>query len=310
MAVQQELIRWLLDSDPAIRWQVMRDILHESPAAYEKEREQLTQIGWCAQLLNYQDDDGLWNRSLYNGKWLSTTYSLYLLKVLGLAPGNPQALKGCDQLLTQGLYQQKEIRFSRNKDISALGVTAIILSICCYFGYDVEAIPRIAGFLVCQQGVKGNWLPNESQSAMDYTFETTFLVLEAFLQYTNRYARKENSAISTAVQRGLEFLIRHNLGLSDQGPIKNKWASFSFPSYWFYDVLTSLDYFYAFRGNKNKGLEAAISLLRHRQSENGTWHLGCRHSGKTFFDMEKVGKPSRWTTLRALRVLEWWDSSE
>jgi hypothetical protein len=92
----------------------MKDILHKSPATYENERAQITQSGWCAQLLQIQDEDGLWNRSLYNGKWLSTAYSLYLLKIMGLTPGNHQALKGCDQLLTQGLYRLKEIRFSRN----------------------------------------------------------------------------------------------------------------------------------------------------------------------------------------------------
>lgn len=199
MAIQQAIIRWLLDSDPAIRWQVMRDILHESPAACEKERAQLTQRGWCAQLLNFQSDDGLWNHSLYNGKWLSTTYSLDLLKIFGLAPGNHQALKGCGQLLTQGLYQQKEIRFSRSQAISDLGVTAIILSLCCYFGFDVEAIPRIANFLIDQQGDAGNWLANASPSSADYTYETTCLVLKAFLHYTNRYPSAADTALPAAV---------------------------------------------------------------------------------------------------------------
>lgn len=117
MEIRQEIINWLLDSDPAIRWQVMKDILHEPQTAYEKERGKLTHSGWCARLLQLQEKDSLWNHSLYDGKWLSTTYSLYLLKNLGLSPYNIQSLQGCAQLLTQGLYQQKEIRFSRNKDI-------------------------------------------------------------------------------------------------------------------------------------------------------------------------------------------------
>ena len=161
----------------------------------------------------------------------------------------------------------------KNKDISDLGVTAIILSLCCYFAYDVEAIHRIAGFLICQQGIEGNWLPNESPSAVDYTFETTYLVLEAFLQCGTRYAIAEDPALSSGVQKGQKFLLRHNIGLGEQGPIKSKWASFSFPSYWFYDILTSLDYFCAFRMNKDKGIEAAIDLLRQRQTEDGIWIL-------------------------------------
>jgi hypothetical protein len=287
----------------------MKDILHEQPATYEKERAQLTKSGWCARLLQLQDKDGLWNQSLYNGKWLSTTYSLYLLKTLGLVPNNPQALKGCDQLITQGLYQQKEIRFSRHKDISDLGVSAMVLSLCCYFEHDVEALPQIVDTLVCQQKAEGNWLPNDLPSAADYTFETTLLVLEAFLQYGNRYTAREDTALINAVQKGQDFLLRHNLGISDQKPIKSQWTSFSFPPYWFYDALTVLDYFWGFRMNKSTKLQTAINLLRQKQTEDGTWLLGSRHSGKTYFEMEKPGKPSRWNTFRALRVLDWWDDS-
>jgi hypothetical protein len=307
MEFRQEIISWLLDSDPAIRWQVMKDILHEQPATYENERDQLTKSGWCARLLQLQGKDGLWNQSLYNGKWLSTTYSLYLLKTLGLAPGNPQARRGCDQLITQGLYQQKEIRFSRNKDISDVGVSAIVLSLCCYFGHAVEALPQIMRFLVCQQNAEGNWLPDESPSAADYTFETTLLVLEAFLQYGNYYTAREDTALFNAVQKGQDFLLSHNLGIGEQKPIKSKWTSFSFPPYWFYDVLTVLDYFCGFRMNKGTKLQTAINLLRNKQTEDGIWLLGSRHSGKTYFEMEKAGKPSRWNTLRALRVLNWWN---
>lgn len=306
MVIQKGIIRWLLNSDPAIRWQVMRDILHESPETYEKERIQLIQRGWCSRLLQFQDKDGLWNRSLYNGKWLSTTYSLYLLKILGLPPGNLQSLRGCDQLLTQGLFQQREIRFSRKKDISDLGVSAIVLSLCCYFGYDAEAIPQIASFLISQQRDEGNWLPNQESSAADYTFETTLLVLEAFLQYQNRYATDKDTTLSGAVRKGQNFLLRHNLGFNEQGRIKSKWTSFSYPSYWFYDILTALDYFCHFRMHKDGRNQTAIDLLRRKQKD-GKWLLGSRHSGKTYFEMEKPGEPSRWNTLRALRVLKWWD---
>jgi hypothetical protein len=126
MDMQQGIIDWLLESDPAIRWQVMRDILHTPQATYEAERSRLTREGWGAQLLGLQSEDGLWNRSLYNGKWISTTYSLYNLKLLGLLAGNQPALKGCGQLITQGLYQDQEIRFSRGQFIADLGVSALL----------------------------------------------------------------------------------------------------------------------------------------------------------------------------------------
>lgn len=306
MEIQQETINWLLDGDPAIRWQVMRDILHLEETACATERACLVESGWCADLLRRQEADGLWNRSLYNGKWISTTYTLYLLKLLGLPPLHPLALKGCDQLLSQGLHAQEEIRFSRGQKIRDMGVTALVLSICCYFGCEHEELPRIAGFLVRQQCAAGGWFPNETPFAAEYAFETTLIVLEALLQYGNLYPVDEKAVVTEAVAKGQEFLLGHSLYLEDGKPIKSQWASFSFPAYWFYDVLTALDYFRSFRMNRDVRLQPAIDLLLGRQTADGLWLLGARHSGKTYFEMEQPGKPSRWNTLRALRVLDWW----
>jgi hypothetical protein len=305
--INQALNLWLMDSDPAIRWQVMRDILHWQPEAWNQERNRLPTSGWCAQLLQLQDTTGMWNRSLYNGKWLSTTYSLYLLKLLGLPAHNPQALHGCHQLVTQGLYHQEEIRFSRHKDIQDLGVSAIVLSLCCYFGYHAEGIPRIAEFLIGRQSKEGSWLPDENPLSVNYSFETTLLVLESLLQYQSRYAADQAMGLSAAVQEGREFLIRHDLGFNQQRPAKKRWMVFSFPAYWFYDYLTVLDTFSTFDANRDRRMQTAIDLIRRKQKDD-RWLLGSPHPGKTYFDMEEPGKPSRWNTLRALRVLKWWNN--
>jgi hypothetical protein len=161
--------------------------------------------------------------------------------------------------------------------------------------------------LIQQQRADGYWLPNNEPSAMGYIFETTLLVLEALLQYQNQSPQGVDSALINAELIGQEYLLRNNLGLSDNIPIKRQWRSFSFPSYWYYDVLTALDYFRAFCINKDIRIQSSISLLLQKQKD-GMWRLGSRHPGKTYFDMETPGKPSRWNTLRALRVLEWWDN--
>ncbi|MBA3072434.1 MAG: hypothetical protein FP831_02475 [Anaerolineae bacterium] len=288
----------------------MKDLLYEPPAIYEKERSLLAQNGWCAQLLGFQDEDGLWNKSLYNGKWLSTTYSLYLLKLLGLSPQNQQALKGCKQLIAQGNYQDREIRFSRSQNSQDLGVSAIVLSLCCYFGYEADIIPNLALFLADHQTDGGNWLPYASPSAEDYTFETTLLVLEALMQFQNHSPAEENHRLTEAVQKGQDFLLRNNLGLRENKPIKNQWSTFSFPSYWFYDILTAVDYFCTFRTNKNKRIQMAVDLILHKATDNGRWLLGSHHPGKTYFEMEKPGSVSRWNTLRTLRIMSWWDGSK
>jgi len=105
---REEIITWLLDSDSAIRWQVMKDVQGVEESIYTQERQKLVKEGWCAKLLILQDKDGLWGKSLYNGKWISTIYTLYQLKLLGLPPFNNLALAGCAQLFTKGIYNHQE----------------------------------------------------------------------------------------------------------------------------------------------------------------------------------------------------------
>ncbi len=302
------LIEWLLDGDPAIRWQVMRDLLKEDESVYLPERGRVATDGWGRGVLDRQDSDGLWSRSLYNGKWTSTTYSLYLLKLLGLPPCHPQALLGCRRLLESGLYQGREIRFSRRAEASDLGVTALVLSICGYFGLEGGALLDILRYTLEQQRPDGSWQPSDIPSAGTYTFETTLLVLEALLQCRGMLTgESERSASRAAADKGNRFLLRHDLYLSSGKPLKRGWTSFSFPPYWFYDVLTALDYFRASGAIASPGARNAVELVEARRGGDGRWRLGARHAGRTFFDMESAGQPSRWVTLRAMRVLDWWE---
>jgi hypothetical protein len=305
---REEVIAWLLKSDPAIRWQVLRDLLDTEESAYTLERRRLPQEGWCANLLSLQDKGGLWSGSLYNRKWVSTTYSLYLLKLLGLSPFHDQALLACDRLLEEGLYCRREIRFSRGQVLQDIGVTGLILSLCCYFGYHHDLLHGIAEHLASQQGGEGNWLPDGPEAPSAYTFETTLLVLEGLLQYGKRYSTP-NFLLAGATAKGQDFLLKHNLYLDRGKRIKNAWTSFSFPPYWFYDVLTALDYFQRFGENRDKRIQTGIDLLMQKRNKEGTWNLGARHPGKTHFQMEQPGEPSRWNTLRALQVLKWWNGS-
>lgn len=308
MKIQNETITWLLDSDPSIKWQVMRDIQGLDESIYEQERLKLQDQGWGSELLKLQGEDGLWNKSLYNGKWISTTYTLYLLKLLGLSPFNQQALSACDQLFTLGIYNQEEIRFSRNQAHQDLGVSGLVLSMCCHFGYHQDELHQIGSYLVSQQSEVGYWLPNKAEASMGYQFETTLLILEGLLQYRQRYSLKHKWLLE-AEAKGQEYLLQHQLYLDGGKAIKTKWTSFSFPAYWFYDVLTALDYFRLFGTNRDQRLQAGINLIAEKQNKAGRWNLGNKHHGKTYIEMEEARAPSRWNTLRALRVLKWWEGS-
>ncbi|MFC2063913.1 hypothetical protein ACFLXB_02325 [Chloroflexota bacterium] len=308
MEKKLEIITWLLDSDPAIRWQVMKDLQNKDEISYSVERQKLTDEGWCAELLKLQGQDGLWSKSLYDRKWISTTYTLYLLKLLGLPAENQQVLTACEQLITKGIYQQREIRFSSGQTHQDLGVTAITLSLCCYHGYSHELLHNIAEYLSAQQNKDGFWLPDNSEASMSYRFETTLLVLEGLLQYRNRYPPKK--ALLKAERAGQEYLLRHQLFMKDGKAIKRQWTSFSFPAYWFYDVLTVLEYFRLAGMKRDDRFIPGIELVLKKRKKDGTWHPGRTHPGKTNIKMDVPGEPSRWNTLRAMRMLNSWENAD
>jgi hypothetical protein len=141
-----------------------------------------------------------------------------------------------------------------------------------------------------------------------YAFDTTMLVLEGLREYEKRYPRRSKGA-GAARGGGREFLLSHEVYKLKQGgePVHENMLRFSFPPRWHYDVLVALDYFQECRAERDERLHDAISVLKTKRNKDGTWDLQNKHPGKTFFEMEKVGKPSKWNTLRALRVLEWWE---
>src|SRR5207249_3956748 len=139
---------------------------------------------------------------------------------------------------------------------------------------------------------------------------TTISVLEGLRLYETQRRRKIR-AVRAAQRRGREFLLLHRLFRSDRTGdiIKPIFIQFSFPPRWHYDVLRALDYFQAVDAPRDRRLAEAIDIVRGHQSEDGRWPLQNRHKGKTFFEMEDLGAPSRWNTLRALRVLKWLDGA-
>lgn len=301
----KELINWLLSSDPSIRWQVKRDLLKETTKYIDEERDRISTEGWGKILLSLQDEDGKWSGQLYNGKWTSTFYTLLLLKDFGLKP-NSKTQKACHQLFLGGIYNNEEIRFSNKQKLRDNGVTGMTLGILSYFEYNDEHIHKIADYLIRSQNPDGSWFFDNIKGVEKYCFENTMIILKGLCEYSKKFLIN-NPKFVNAVRKAHEFLLKHNLfqdpttGL----PLKNTWLKISFPNYWFYDILVALDYFRDLN-IKDRRLEPAIEIIKKKQNKDGIWNLEYIHSGKTFFEMEQVGKPSRWNTLRSLRVIEWW----
>jgi hypothetical protein len=307
----EKVVEWLLDGDPSIRWQVMRDIVGADKEIVARERQKIATEGWGAKLLSYQDNSGRWGGQLYNNKWLSTTYSLLLLRQMGLEPGNHQAHLACKELLEGGFRANGGISYAKTIDSIDNGVTGMILSVLAYFGYPDNRVHDIVEYLIGQQMPDGQWEPVAGRPDMQtkYVFDGTLLILEGLREYEKQYS-KQARRVAEAQRRGREFLLCYKLyrvGHTEE-VIDKKMRLFSFPPRWHYDVLVALDYFQDCQTEKDERLRDAIDLLRAKRNQDGSWNLENRHAGKVFFEMEEVGKPSRWNTLRALRVLKWWES--
>jgi hypothetical protein len=312
-----EAVRWLLDGDPAIRWQTLRDLVGAAERSVERERRRVARDGWGARLLARQDRAGTWaggrssDGGLYSPKWISTTYTMLLLRDFGLPANNPQAHKACTLLLDRGLQRDGGVGYGTWARWAGRGetcVTGMILSILSYFEYDDARLDTIAAHLLEQQMPDGGWNCRRPRGATHGSVHTTISVLEG-LRLHEAHRGRDAPALWAAQRRGREFLLVHRLFRSHRTGrvIKPEFTRFSFPPRWHYDVLRALDYFRAVDAPRDPRLAEAIGLVHSRRRADGRWSLQHSYPGKTYFRLERLGAPSRWNTLRALRVLKWWD---
>jgi len=306
------VIEWLLDGDPAIRWQVLSDLMEAKERSVEQERRRIGRDGWGARLLARQDPEGTWavglssDGGLYSPKWISTTYTMLLLRDFGLPPINSPARKACAPLLDRGLQRDGGINYGW-RGRSETCITGMVLSILSYFQYDDDRLDTVADHLLDEQMADGGWNCRRRFGATHASVHTTISVLEGLRLYA-QYRRRNVAAVASAQQRGREFLLMHRLFRSDRTGeiIKPSFVRFSFPARWHYDILRALDYFQAVNAPRDERVADAIDIVHKKQQPDGRWLLENCYRGKTYFELERVGAPSRWNTLRALRILKWW----
>jgi len=309
--------RWLLGGDPAIRWQALRDVVGAAESTVERERQKVAREGWGARLLARQDAEGTWagglssDGGLYSPKWISTTYTMLLLRDFGLPPTNRQARRACKLLLDQGLERDGGIKYGiwgKWWGRSETCITGMVLSILSSFAYDDARLDTVADHLLDQQMPDGGWNCRRPYGATHSSVHTTISVLEGLRHYELQRRRKVG-AVRAAQRLGREFLLVHRLFRSHRTGevIKPIFLRLSFPPRWHYDVLRALDYFQAVNAPRDERLTDAIDIVRSARGDDGRWPLQNLYKGKTYFELERLGAPSRWNTLRALRVLTWWD---
>jgi hypothetical protein len=368
------VIEWLLDSDPSIRWQVMRD-LGDPAESVSAERSKVAAEGWGARLLSLQDSTGRWGREALPAEtaptgdgfpdpptrrllrelqdhsveeigdflgieadtlaswesgvpdpedervdkyrralqwmrnaigtlkpqWTSTTHTLVLLRSMGLDPASEQAQRAV-ALVRDNVkwdhdgqdYFDGEVEPCINGKTVALGA---------YFGQNVGAIvERLLG----EQLADGGWNCEAERGSIRSSFNTLIEVLEGLLEYEKANGASAN--VTAARLKGHDYLLERHMfrRLSTGEVVDPAWMRFSFPTRWHYDVLRGLEYLRSAGVEPDERCAEAIDLVDTKRGRDGRWHLENTHPGRVHFDIDEGdGEPSRWNTLRAMRVLAW-----
>lgn len=311
-------LTWLLDSDPAIRWQVLRDLADAPPEAVAAERARVAREGWGARLLALQGDDGQWEGgALFPARWFdtardqrpdgqpwtATAYSLVALQDFGVDPDDDRVRRAAAKVREHCRWEHAGQPFFAGEVEPC--INGMVVALGAHFGQEVDgAVARLVG----EQLEDGGWNCEVENGSVRSSFNTTIRVLEGLLADERATG---GSAESIAARRtGEEYLLERKLfrRKSTGEVVDPAWLQFSFPTRWHYDVLRGLEYFRAAGDPPDARVGEAIDLLRSKQQADGAWLLENTHPGAVHFALEDGdGRPSRWNTLRALRVLRWYE---
>ena len=306
-----DLTSWLLAGDPAVRWQVLGDLLDKPPEVVEPERARVATEGWGARLLREQSDDGTWGGGLYNPKWVSTNYTLLLLRQLGLPRGHPAANSACRRLLDGAQWYEGGLTFGRTVRVPETCITAMVVSFAAIFEAVDHRVEGAIDWLLDNQLQDGGWNCATVRTGSRHgSFHSTINALEALEAWLA--ARGPNVLVTEAADDGREFLLAHRLFRSHRtgAVVDSRYTRPTFPTGWRFDILRGLDHFQRSRSARDPRLQDAIDLLHSRREVDGRWRMYAHHPGRYWFELEPAGAPSRINTLRALRVLRWWDKGQ
>jgi hypothetical protein len=310
-----DVIDWLLQGDPAIRWQVLRDLTDASPDEVAAERGRVELEGWGARLLAVEDADGLWDGGAcfpgaYAGgepgqPWTATMHTLQTLQILGLEPTSMAARHAIPLIAEHGRWEHAGQHYFDGEVEPCINGRTIEAG--AYFGRDVGPIvERVLG----ERLADGGWNCEAENGSVRSSFHTTIDVLDGLLEFER--ATGGSAAVSEARRSGEEYLLERSLfRRKTTGEVADPaFLEFAFPYYWRYDVLRALDYFRGSGGQPEARMREAVEVVRSKQQPDGRWLLDRIYPGRVHFDLEDgVGAPSRWNTLRALRVLDWWQAA-
>ena len=295
-------IDWLLDSDPAIRWQAMRDLTDTPADEVAAERARIAREGWGAQILAAQDPDGRWSGGTFFPRWIGTSDTLHLLYLFGIDPDSDEMRRAIAPIHENARWDyDPSLRFWDGEVEPCINGRTVAIG--AYFGQDVRGIvDRLLG----EQMADGGWNCEQENGSTRGSFDTTLNVLEGLLEYER--STGANGDVAAARVRGEEYLLERRLlrRLSDGEIPQKRWLYVGFPNAWFYDVARVLDYFRVARPEPDDRMTEALDIVESKRDADGRWALDHAYHDASLVDFgEAEGRPSRWITLRSRRVLRW-----
>jgi hypothetical protein len=310
-----DVVEWLLQGDPAIRWQVLRDLTSASSDEVAAERARVEHEGWGARLVALQGADGMWAGGAcfpadYRGDepgqpWTATMHTLQSLQILGLDPASEAAQRMIPRVAEHGHWEHDGQRYFDGEVEPCINGRTIETG--AYFGVDVSGI---VARILDERLADGGWNCEAENGSVRSSFDTTINVLDGLLEL--ELATGGAPAVHEARQGGEQYLLERSLfRRRSTGTVADpKYLDLAFPYYWHHDVLRALDYFRRAGADPDPRMAEAVEAVRSKQQADGRWLLERVHPGRVHVELDDgVGAPSRWNTLRALRVLAWWDGA-
>ncbi|MCW5717038.1 MAG: hypothetical protein KIS68_04305 [Bauldia sp.] len=299
----QDVLDWLLGGDPAISFQVRRDLL--CGAGAEAIRQRIAGEGWGAAFLAARRPDGHWGRGFYQPKWTSTHYTLLDLAMLGLPGANRPARESVDMVLDAPRGSAGGINFARSLDISDVCINGMILSYGSHFRPEDARLDEIVEYLLRRRQPDGGWNCDYWRGSSVSSLHTTLRVLEGLLAYRRTGRGHDAGRMELAIASGVEFMLEHHLFRSRRtgAVIDPRFLRLTYPPRWRFDILGALDFLQQAAWPADPRIGEALLVIQRKRRRDGRWAAAAPHPGAVHFHMEKAGEPSRWNTLRSLRVL-------
>jgi hypothetical protein len=304
MMKNNDIISWLLEGDISIQYQTHRDLLGNDDMSL---RKRITTEGWGKQYLDARNENGYWGQDYYQPKWVSTHYTLLDLKNLAIDP----YLEDIKKIITKVLINEKgpdggilPIGTVKKCDVCVNGMA---LNFSSYFLAKEESLHSVVDFILTEKMADGGFnCQSNRKGAKHSSMHTTISVLEGFNEFLKNGNTYRVQEIKNVMNSSIEFLLIHQLFKSDKtGDVINpNFLKLYYPARWYFDILRALDFFQYAGITYDFRIDPAIDVLISKRTKEGFWKAVSIHPGKVHFEMEKAGQPSKWNTLRVLRVLK------